>query len=164
MPGPVAVTASSGSAPARTPSRIAASRTVRVIGPAVSWLCAIGTMPRRLTRPSVGLIPTSAAAEDGHTTEPWGSVPTRTAGTPAAGVAVVSLAQGALAPRSGCVDAALHAGLQLIDGRLAQLERWDGGAWGRGRCGTQRSGTDRGRQPTERRRVEEFATIECHEA
>jgi len=27
-------------------------------GPAVSWLCAIGTMPERLSRPSVGLMPT----------------------------------------------------------------------------------------------------------
>src|SRR5437867_3628506 len=80
MLGPVAVMASSVSAPARTPSRIAASRTVRAIGPAVSWLWAIGTIPRRLTRPSVGLIPTSAAADEGHTTEPSVSVPTPTAG------------------------------------------------------------------------------------
>src|SRR5213594_3463833 len=36
-------------------------------------------MPRRLTRPSVGLIPTSAAADEGHTTEPSVSVPTPTA-------------------------------------------------------------------------------------
>ena len=35
-------------------------RRVRAIGPAVSWLCAIGTMPVRLTSPSVGLMPTSA--------------------------------------------------------------------------------------------------------
>src|SRR5439155_4007547 len=54
----------------------AASATVRAIGPAVSWLCAIGTMPDRLTRPSVGLMPTSAFAPDGHTIDPSVSVPT----------------------------------------------------------------------------------------
>jgi hypothetical protein len=48
---------------------------VRAIGPAVSWLCAIGTMPVRLTRPSVGLIPTSALFVDGDTMEPSVSVP-----------------------------------------------------------------------------------------
>src|SRR5438046_2686253 len=79
MPGPVAVTASSGSAPARTPSRIAASRTVRAIGPAVSWLCAIGTMPLRLTRPSVGLMPTRPLVVDGDTIDPSVSVPTAAA-------------------------------------------------------------------------------------
>src|SRR3954453_14125565 len=52
------------------PRRMAASRTVRAIGPDVSWLCAIGMMPARLTRPSVGLIPTSPDADDGQTTEP----------------------------------------------------------------------------------------------
>ena len=31
---------------------------MRAIGPAVSWLCAIGMMPLRLTRPTVGLMPT----------------------------------------------------------------------------------------------------------
>src|SRR5256886_17262358 len=54
---------------------MAASRTVRVMGPAVSWLCAIGIMPARLTRPSVGLMPTSPFAEDGQTTDPSVSVP-----------------------------------------------------------------------------------------
>src|SRR3954468_488040 len=54
---------------------IAASRTVRVIGPAVSWLCAIGMIPARLTRPTVGLIPTRPLADDGHTIDPSVSVP-----------------------------------------------------------------------------------------
>src|SRR5206468_4382278 len=54
---------------------MASSRTVRVMGPAVSWLCAIGIMPARLTRPSVGLMPTSPFAEDGQTTDPSVSVP-----------------------------------------------------------------------------------------
>src|ERR1043165_3343056 len=54
---------------------IAASLTVRAIGPAVSWLCAIGIIPARLTRPIVGLIPTREFADDGQTTEPSVSVP-----------------------------------------------------------------------------------------
>src|SRR3954464_2004294 len=45
------------------------------MGPAVSWLCAIGMMPVRLTRPSVGLMPTSDALVDGETIEPSVSVP-----------------------------------------------------------------------------------------
>src|SRR5256885_11897194 len=57
------------------PSSAAASATVRVIGPAVSWLCAIGTMPVRLTRPSVGLMPTRPLPVDGDTIEPSVSVP-----------------------------------------------------------------------------------------
>src|SRR4029453_9701146 len=55
---------------------IAASRTVRAIGPAVSWLWAIGMIPDRLTRPRVGLIPTSPLAPDGQTIDPSVSVPT----------------------------------------------------------------------------------------
>src|SRR5262245_33252488 len=54
---------------------IAASRTVRAIGPAVSWLCAIGMIPARLTIPTVGLIPTSEFADEGQTTDPSVSVP-----------------------------------------------------------------------------------------
>src|SRR5215210_329424 len=60
-------------------NRTAASATVRVIGPAVSWLCAISMIPARLTRPSVGLIPKIPFAEDGHTIEPSVSVPMATA-------------------------------------------------------------------------------------
>src|SRR5262249_47588845 len=48
-------------------------------GPAVSWLCAIGTMPLRLTSPSVGLMPTSALLFDGETIDPSVSVPTAAA-------------------------------------------------------------------------------------
>src|SRR5262245_40136267 len=61
------------------PRSAAASATVRAIGPAVSWLCAIGTMPARLTSPSVGLIPTSPLVFDGETIDPSVSVPTATA-------------------------------------------------------------------------------------
>src|SRR5260370_1808312 len=58
------------------PRRMATSRTVRAIGPAVSWLCEIGTMPLRLTSPTVGLSPASPFAEEGQTTDPSVSVPT----------------------------------------------------------------------------------------
>src|SRR5947207_8698434 len=49
------------------------------MGPAVSWLCAMGIMPARLITPRVGLIPTSEFAPEGQTTEPSVSVPTPTA-------------------------------------------------------------------------------------
>jgi hypothetical protein len=42
----------------------------------VSWLCAIGTMPKRLTRPSVGLMPTSMLLLAGDVIDPSVSVPT----------------------------------------------------------------------------------------
>src|SRR3954468_17035204 len=68
--------ASAGSTPVIEASSAAASVTVRAIGPAVSWLCAIGTTPVRLMSPSVGLMPTSPLAADGHTIDPSVSVPT----------------------------------------------------------------------------------------
>jgi len=46
-----------------------------VIGPAVSWLAAIGTTPCRLIRPTVGLMPTSEFAFAGLRIEPDVSVP-----------------------------------------------------------------------------------------
>src|SRR5947209_4139355 len=61
--------------PVSAPSRIAASRTVRHIAPALSWVWEIGMMPLRLTRPTVGLMPTRPFEEDGHTMEPSVSVP-----------------------------------------------------------------------------------------
>ena len=42
----------------------------------MSWLCESGITPARLTRPSVGLIPTIELAEAGQTIEPSVSVPT----------------------------------------------------------------------------------------
>jgi hypothetical protein len=39
----------------------------------------MGTMPERLTSPSVGLIPTTELADDGQTMDPSVSVPTATA-------------------------------------------------------------------------------------
>ena len=79
MPPPRVVAASSGSDPIRAASSTIASVTVRAIGPAVSWLCAIGTMPLRLTSPSVGLMPTSELLFDGETIDPSVSVPTAAA-------------------------------------------------------------------------------------
>ena len=73
------VDASRGSSPTMTSSSAAASATVRAIGPAVSWLCAIGTIPDRLTSPKVGLMPTIPHADAGATTDPSVSVPTATA-------------------------------------------------------------------------------------
>ena len=53
------VAGSSGSVPASTVSRAAASATVRASGPAVSCAVQMGMMPVRLTRPLVGLTPTT---------------------------------------------------------------------------------------------------------
>src|ERR1700687_1716469 len=49
------------------------------MGQACPGRCAIGTIPARLTRPSVGLIPTIPFADDGQTIEPSVSVPMATA-------------------------------------------------------------------------------------
>ena len=57
-------------------SSAAASATLRVIGPAVSWASETGTTPARLTRPSVGLRPTIPQALAGQTMLPSVSVPT----------------------------------------------------------------------------------------
>src|SRR5262245_24586466 len=54
---------------------MAASRTLRVIGPAVSWLWEIGMIPVRLIRPTVGLTPTIPQTVEGDTMEPSVSVP-----------------------------------------------------------------------------------------
>src|SRR6266542_4806629 len=69
------VTGSSGSSPVSGPRTAARSATVRAIGPAVSWLCAMGMMPERLSSPSDGLMPASALSADGQVTEPSVSVP-----------------------------------------------------------------------------------------
>ena len=63
-------------ASAATLSMIAASVTVRTIGPAVSWLWAIGMIPAWATSPTVGLSPTIALLPAGQTIEPSVSVPT----------------------------------------------------------------------------------------
>src|SRR5882724_6670469 len=55
---------------------IATSVTVRHIGPAVSWLCAIGIIPSCETSPTGGLSPTLRWFPEGQTTELSVSVPT----------------------------------------------------------------------------------------
>ena len=57
---------------------------MRANGPAVSWLAAIGTMPERETRPSVGLTPTTEFQLAGLRIDPDVSVPTATVQRPAA--------------------------------------------------------------------------------
>src|SRR5262245_33173594 len=54
---------------------MAASRTVRVIGPAVSCDCEMGMMPARLHSPTVGLMPTMPQLVDGAVIDPSVSVP-----------------------------------------------------------------------------------------
>src|SRR5919202_3216261 len=56
-------------------STVAASVTVRACGPTVSWVCEIGTTPWRLVSPTVGLMPTTALADDGLMIDPSVSVP-----------------------------------------------------------------------------------------
>src|SRR5215471_1502172 len=73
------VAASEGSTPASAVRRIAASVTVRHIGPAVSWVCEMGMIPDRLTSPTVGLMPTRQQLLEGETIEPSVSLPTATA-------------------------------------------------------------------------------------
>ena len=68
-------------------SSSAASRTERVIGPAQSWLVAIGRIPSPLTRPSVGFTPTRLCASLGQMIEPSVSVPTVSVASPSAAAA-----------------------------------------------------------------------------
>lgn len=49
------------------------------MGPAVSCVLEIGMIPLRLSRPTVGLMPTIPLALDGQTMEPSVSVPTAAA-------------------------------------------------------------------------------------
>jgi hypothetical protein len=70
-----AVAGSRGSTPVMAPSTVAASATVRQMGPVTSWLWAMGTTPDRVVRPSVGLMPTTPFVEDGQTIDPSVSVP-----------------------------------------------------------------------------------------
>ena len=56
-------------------SSVAASATLRVIGPAVSWLKEMGMMPSRLTSPTVGFRPTMPLTAAGQAMLPSVSVP-----------------------------------------------------------------------------------------
>src|SRR5713101_2816549 len=62
-----------------TLSAAAASATVRVCGPTVSWVCEIGTTPARETRPTVGLMAATPFILAGQTMLPSVSVPMETA-------------------------------------------------------------------------------------
>jgi hypothetical protein len=62
----------------------AASATVRVMGPAVSWLAAMGTMPSMLNRPWVGFSPTMPFTWAGQMIDPLVSVPRARGASPAA--------------------------------------------------------------------------------
>jgi hypothetical protein len=64
---------------------MATSVTVRQIGPAVSWLCAIGMIPSCDSSPSVGFRPTTRLLPAGQMTDPSVSVPTAAAQRFAAG-------------------------------------------------------------------------------
>src|SRR5437660_1739584 len=64
-----------GSRPAIACRRYAASVTSRAIGPAVSKLCASGMTPVRLTKPTVGLMPTRDSTSLGDRMLPLVSVP-----------------------------------------------------------------------------------------
>ena len=62
----------------------AAFFTELAIGPAVSCVCEMGIIPDRLTRPTVGLIPTIPLTEEGQLTDPFVSVPIATSINPVA--------------------------------------------------------------------------------
>ena len=61
------------------PSTVAASATVRPMGPVTSWLWAMGTTPERLVSPRVVLIPARLLCEEGQTIDPSVSVPSEAA-------------------------------------------------------------------------------------
>src|SRR5690242_732602 len=69
------LTGSAESWPAIAPRRTAQSSTVLVIGPTLSNVELMGTTPRRLTRPVVGLRPTTPSTDAGQRIEPPPSVP-----------------------------------------------------------------------------------------
>src|SRR5258708_28417553 len=73
--GGVSVFSSTASAEAIASRMMAASRTVRVIGPAVSCDFEIGIIPNLLTSPTVGFTPTTLQTDDGETMDPLVSVP-----------------------------------------------------------------------------------------
>src|SRR5512138_2604790 len=60
------------------PRHIAASSTVRAIGPGVSCVNEIGIIPVLLNRPTVGFIPTIPLLLEGQTIDPFVSVPIAT--------------------------------------------------------------------------------------
>src|SRR5262249_22807825 len=102
------VASSSGSVAARTLRRIAASRTVRVSGPAVSWVWVIGMTPARLMSPTVGFTVTTPFWVAGERSEPDVSVPIATAVSPAATAPPRLPRRHPRAPRARARPAGLH--------------------------------------------------------
>src|SRR3954454_4658631 len=106
----------------------AASRTVRAIGPAVSWLWLIGTMRLRLTRPTVGLKPTMPLIAAGQVIEPSVSVPIAAGTMPAATAAPLPDEEPQGLRLSACglrvwPPSALQPEIELLERILAHSER-----------------------------------------
>ena len=70
------VAASALSSPAMADNNMALSVTFRVMGPGVSNVLEIGTIPLRLSKPVVGFNPTTEFELDGERIEPEVSEPT----------------------------------------------------------------------------------------
>src|SRR6476646_1685916 len=103
-----------------TDSSSAASRTLAVIGPAVSWLWLIGTMWLRLTSPTVGFSPTMPLIAAGQVTDPSVSVPMAKRTSPAATAAPLplELPHGLRSSAHGlrvCPPTALHPEIEWLE-------------------------------------------------
>ena len=72
-----AVAGSRGSTPVMAPSTVAASATVRAMGPVTSWLWAMGTTPDAAGQPEGGLDPDQAVVRGGADDRPVGLGPER---------------------------------------------------------------------------------------
>ena len=123
-----AVAGSAGSEPAMAERTSAASRTVRAIGPAVSWLWLIGTIRLRLTMPTVGLKPTMPLIAAGQVIEPSVSVPIAAGTMPAATAAPLPLdePQGLRLSANGLrvwPPTALQPEMELFERMFAHSER-----------------------------------------
>ncbi len=70
--------------PVSTSRSRATSSTVRAIGPGLSWLALMGTIPPVGTAPTVGLIPATPLSDAGQVIEPSVSVPIASGASPAA--------------------------------------------------------------------------------
>ena len=111
------------------PSTRAASRTVRAMGPAVSWLWEIGTTRARDTRPSVGLSPTMPVSDAGQVIEPSVSVPIAALTMPAATATVTFAAEHAPGPAVALAEVLATSDVpggvvNLLTGRAAEVAPW----------------------------------------
>ena len=98
---------------------MAASITVRAIGPAVSWLWPIGTMPRRDTSAIVDLRPTTPLTFAGPVIEPLVSVPM----VPAAKLIAAEMPEPELEPAGVLGEVIADCARSAADGRT--IERGD---------------------------------------